>query len=265
MLSEGSILSLGFEVQLPSWWRDAVLLAGLGLIALWAVLWFVTQRWSARAERGWEGPRQPALTPHEKLDRSRESQGLRRDLEQVMAEIETLSQKLGEQMDRRSQRLELLLKLADERIRELQRLTDEAARVSAMLQQPAPPPMQPMQQPMQPDMPLERGPHSSTLSSSLSSMAGTTGGRDGALYGEPSGPMMPPIRQPPPRSPQPPRGQPAPAMSPTGVATRSTELEDPVARSIYRLADQGASAMDIARKLNEHLGKVELILALRQV
>ena len=258
MLSEGSILSLGFELELPSWWREAVLLAGLGLIVLWGVLWFVTQRWSARAERGFDRSHQPTLTPHEKLDRSRESQGLRRDLEQVMAEIETFSQKLGEQMDRRSQRIELLLKLADERIRELQRLTDEAARTSASVQQTVSSPQQ-----QQPEAMSER-----SSSSSLSSIASaTTSSRDNALYGEPAGPSAPPTRQPP-RAPQPRSAagvQPASSMTATGVATRSSELDDPVARSIYRLADQGASAMDISRKLNEHLGKVELILALRQV
>jgi hypothetical protein len=257
LLSEGSILSLGFELKLPSWWREAVLLAGLGLIALWGVLWFVTQRWSARAERGPGRAHQPTLTPHEQLDRSRESQGLRRDLEQVMAEIETFSQKLGEQMDRRSQRIELLLKLADERIRELQRLADEAARTSASVQQTVSSPQQ-----QQPEAMSERS------SSSLSSIASaTTFSRDNALYGEPAGPSAPPTRQPP-RGPSPRTAagvQPASSMTATGVATRSSELDDPVARSIYRLADQGASAMDISRKLNEHLGKVELILALRQV
>ncbi len=251
MLSEGSILSLGFELELPSWWRDAVLLAGLGLMALWVVLWIVTQRWSARAERGFDQPQRLTLTPHEKLDRSRESQGLRRDLEQVMAEIETFSQKLGEQMDRRSQRIELLLKLADERIRELQRLTDEAARASANMQQQS----VPIQQ--QPEVISERASASSSMTGAAIS------NRDSALYGEPAGPSAPPTRQPP-RAPMPRSGAGMQAAA-TGVATRTTELDDPVARSIYRLADQGASAMDISRKLNEHLGKVELILALRQV
>jgi hypothetical protein len=38
---------------------------------------------------------------------------------------------------------------------------------------------------------------------------------------------------------------------------------DPTTQSIYRLADQGLAPEQIARKLNEHIGKVELILALR--
>jgi len=38
---------------------------------------------------------------------------------------------------------------------------------------------------------------------------------------------------------------------------------DPVTRRIYDLADDGMVAVDIARELDEHVGKVELILALR--
>lgn len=38
---------------------------------------------------------------------------------------------------------------------------------------------------------------------------------------------------------------------------------DPLSRQVYELADQGHTAPDIARQLDEHIGKVELILALR--
>jgi len=39
---------------------------------------------------------------------------------------------------------------------------------------------------------------------------------------------------------------------------------DPLAEGIYRLADEGKDPGEIARQLDEHIGKVELILALRQ-
>jgi len=39
---------------------------------------------------------------------------------------------------------------------------------------------------------------------------------------------------------------------------------DPLAQSVYKLADAGHTSTEIARQLNEHVGKVELILALRQ-
>jgi cytoskeletal protein RodZ len=38
---------------------------------------------------------------------------------------------------------------------------------------------------------------------------------------------------------------------------------DPLTRSVYELADSGCSTVDIARQLDEQIGKVELILALR--
>lgn len=40
--------------------------------------------------------------------------------------------------------------------------------------------------------------------------------------------------------------------------------DDPVAKRVYQLADRGMSPQDIARTLDEHVGKVELMLALRQ-
>jgi D-serine deaminase-like pyridoxal phosphate-dependent protein len=49
------------------------------------------------------------------------------------------------------------------------------------------------------------------------------------------------------------------------AATTEREPADPLAASVHRLADTGLDAMQIARKLGEHVGKVELILALRKV
>jgi hypothetical protein len=52
-----------------------------------------------------------------------------------------------------------------------------------------------------------------------------------------------------------------PAAAP--AALRDTS--DPVMREVYALADEGKSAMEIATQLDEHAGKVELMLALRRV
>lgn len=38
---------------------------------------------------------------------------------------------------------------------------------------------------------------------------------------------------------------------------------DPIVRNIYRLADEGRAPLEIARALDEQVGKVELVLALR--
>ncbi len=40
--------------------------------------------------------------------------------------------------------------------------------------------------------------------------------------------------------------------------------DDPLSRQVYVMADAGADAMQIARQLKEHVGKIELILALRR-
>ena len=54
----------------------------------------------------------------------------------------------------------------------------------------------------------------------------------------------------------------------TASATEENEptaatSNDPLAASVYELADAGVDPIAIARQLNEHVGKVELILALR--
>jgi hypothetical protein len=41
-------------------------------------------------------------------------------------------------------------------------------------------------------------------------------------------------------------------------------LLDPLTRSVYEHADTGLSALEIAQQLDEQVGKVELILALRE-
>lgn len=47
-------------------------------------------------------------------------------------------------------------------------------------------------------------------------------------------------------------------------AQAEPEELNPLAKDVYKLADDGKSAADIARELGEHVGEVELILALRQ-
>jgi len=57
----------------------------------------------------------------------------------------------------------------------------------------------------------------------------------------------------------------AAVSSPDGVTVPGQPVEDPLARSVYALADQGVSPQQIAQRLGEHAGKIELILALRHV
>ncbi len=55
----------------------------------------------------------------------------------------------------------------------------------------------------------------------------------------------------------------APVDEPTSAAPPQ-EPEDRTTASVYHLADQGMDPVAIARELNEHVGKIELILALRK-
>lgn len=55
----------------------------------------------------------------------------------------------------------------------------------------------------------------------------------------------------------------APA-EPSVATVEAKPAPDPLARKVYDLADAGRSTLAIARDLNEHPGKIELILALRQ-
>ncbi|MBX3378137.1 MAG: hypothetical protein KF678_14170 [Phycisphaeraceae bacterium] len=55
---------------------------------------------------------------------------------------------------------------------------------------------------------------------------------------------------------------PAPAQPAPPQPRRDTT--DPLTRQIYDLSDRGMPPVEIARHLNQHTGKIELILALRQ-
>ena len=55
-----------------------------------------------------------------------------------------------------------------------------------------------------------------------------------------------------------------PATPPAPEPAPAPEPNDPLAAQIYRLADAGKRPLDIARQLDEHVGKVELILNLRR-
>lgn len=50
----------------------------------------------------------------------------------------------------------------------------------------------------------------------------------------------------------------------TGDDEPASDQADPATRQIYALADEGLDAVEIARRLDQHLGKVQLILALRR-
>ncbi len=55
------------------------------------------------------------------------------------------------------------------------------------------------------------------------------------------------------------------SVHPVAASEAMRETGDPLTREVYALADEGKSAMEIATQLDEHTGKVELMLALRRV
>lgn len=50
---------------------------------------------------------------------------------------------------------------------------------------------------------------------------------------------------------------------PSGPMAPADLPDDPLSRSVYQLADQGLDPQAISQRLSEHVGKIELILALR--
>lgn len=169
----GQVAPIVAEITLN---KDVLLIIGIGLIAFWFLV---------RANRKPRG--ETTLLPEEQIERLRQSNGMRRDLDRAMEEIEDLSKRLGDQLDQKSRGLERLLADADEKIAELKR-----------------------------------------------------------LKGEPAAPTAPS------------------SLKFSSHANVSPMSDDPLARSVYDLFDAGHAPIEIAKRLNEQIGKVELILALRR-
>lgn len=151
-----------------------LLVVGIVFISAWLLM--------RLRKRNLRGP--GYTTAHEHLERYRQKDAVRDDLESLMVDIEQMAKRLGAQLDAKSIQLERLIDDADLRISQLQHAESPAA---------VPDP--------------------------------------GAGGPEAPGP----------------NNQPA----------------DPLAADVYRLADEGLEPPQIAQRLEEHVGKVELILALR--
>ncbi len=160
----------------------ALLIIGIVFISAWLLM--------RLRRRNLRGPGYP--TARENLERYKQKEAIRDDLERLMVDIEQLAKRLGAQLDAKALRVEKLLDDADLRISQLQQNLRE--------QHTQPP-------------------------------AAPAANDNATAHGSPTPP-------------------PAPA--------------DPLAADVYRLADAGHDPPAIARQLDEHIGKVELILALRK-
>lgn len=127
-------------------------------------------------------------TGRDHVDRARQKQNVRNELESLMVDINRMARDLGGQLDAKIIHIEKATKEADERIAQLEALRDSLNDPSAM-------------------------------------------------------------------------GQPTADQLITPQA--SADQADPLTKEVYALADAGKGAREIAQQLDEHVGKVELILALR--
>ncbi len=171
---------------------QAIFAAGILLITMSMLIGLRNRR--KRAGTG------PNLTAHEHIERLKQKQGIRDDLESLAIEIESMARRVGAQLDNQATRLDTLLRLAEQRIARLESLQD-------------------------------------TL-----------------LHGRPN--------------PGHDVAQPPPVATTTAAVTTTTHSPTPtpdrLMHDVYQLADQGQPAPDIARSLDQPIGKIELILALRK-
>lgn len=171
---------------------NTLLFAGLAFLTMWLMM-RLAKRHKTRQQRGTAA----TLTPDERLERMKQERGVKGDLEGLMVEIEELSKRVGARLDVKIVQVERLIRDADQRIAELQRLRGSAEPPNAQ-QAPG----------------LTPQPHDA---------------------GAAAAPVLP-----------------------------DSQPGDELSRDVYRLADAGNTPVEIARALREHVGKVELILALRR-
>ena len=175
------------------------------------------------------------VTGAERLEKLRQEQGVRRDLDSLMVEIEEMAKRISHQLDAKAVRLEQLIEDADHRLTRLRHVAERLESVEEDAQHSggestaaphAPPPA---------SAPPTGGDHASDSTENAADPA-----------------------------------EPRDLLSASSAAARGASeaatppTDDPLTRSVYALADEGHDAQAIAARLREHTGKVELILALRQ-
>jgi hypothetical protein len=176
------------------------------------------------------------LSAKERLEGIRRRAAAHDQTGSAMAEVEELTRRCAAHLDNKAERLEYLLELAEGRIAELEQLLGQQANQAGATQQP------PAPQADAPD-PTAQTPAAAD-NYSFPQPPEATFGSDKDATDSAEAPARRDAAPPPP-----------PAQA--GRAT------DPLTRQIYELADEGQTPVEIARRLDEQVGKVELILALR--
>ncbi|MFN3167685.1 MAG: hypothetical protein ACE37H_11545 [Phycisphaeraceae bacterium] len=166
-----------------------------GLLVV-GILFIIAAMFSLGRKRKHHADAQTTARDH--VERARQKQGVRDELEALMVDINRMAKDLGAQLDAKILRIEKATRDADERIAQLQALRDT---------------FDPATHRVAPDR--------------------TSSDDNPPAYENLVTPQRPP------------------------------DQADPLTREVYALADQGIGPADIAEQLGEHVGKVELILALR--
>lgn len=162
--------------------------------------------------------------PRERLNEIRSQAASRQDLTSAMTEVEEITRRCAAHLDNKAARLEHLIELADERLAQLESLTAGEL--------PAPPPAARAPEPSLGTVMPEAPP----------AQPNRVTGDELRLRHEVE------------------RAAPTPRPAPDPL---TTPAPDPLTQRVYDLADQGVSQLEIAQRLDEQIGKVELILALR--
>lgn len=171
-----------------------------------------------------------ALGPQEKLERMRQTNQTRNDLRQMMVELEELTRRFSAQLDAKSRRLERLLDEADQKIAELNEATAPEGQSVHQIG----------------DNPERRARKSSDRA-------------NGSKRAE--------VNIANPDTPRPPRVIGSRAARNNDARSGDEGGPPPpdvLSQRIFEMSDAGRSSIEIARDLDEQVGKVELILALRQ-
>ena len=226
------LLALDFE-QISG--TQIALVAAVGIV----IVVYLT----SRKARGVE----PSPKPYRReLDTAaRDMQSLHGELERLIGELERLSARIAEEAGARKAEIDAAIVAADERIATLRTLLERP-----VLERPTP------------DRPAAN--RSAILSRHASSDRGpgneSSGARPGALSPLPSMTPLPPLAPLPPIAPS---GAPPASSTPRESGRASAPSAEDRHRPVYALADEGLSAVEIAQRLGQRVGEIELILNLR--
>lgn len=203
----------------------AALFAGAGISVITATLLLGRMRKRGRS-RSTTSDALPK-DARDKLKRIADRATAHERLEKAMVEAQEATRACAAQIGTRTAKLEALLDQADQR---MQRMEQLAARLEALLERAyAEPPAA-----ARPASVEVRHAPAPSRKESVSLGSGPHAGDPGAFFGKGA-----------------------------KIALAPAEAADPLSRRVYGLADEGLGPADIAKRLDEQIGKVELILALR--